>query len=741
MLIKHAILAMIAIGFVACQPVTETAPPKEYNLPIAPVINPETRVVPPEARAALSKVVIDNPTCKEIASTAKRTPCNFTLTYSQSNPFLEELHAGSVLVSEPSTAAPAGYLIKVVSNIPQGTGRMIKGTQASLGDAVVQGELVLKKSLTADDLMSSKVLRSSLKSLSSKFNFSFDEPVYDADDNPSTTDDQIRVKGNFLLEIDDGVSVDVTWKKVLGVPVYPNGVYFRAALGVRQNSSIEVSSKVTKKITKTIPLVSYAFKAFTVFVGPFPVVFVPKLVVSVNTSGEISADLKYSASEKINAIAGVEYDDGFNDISELTPLNKVFSSSFSVAKASAKFSGSVNIRIEVLAYDIGGPYAEVVGGLELDAALKRNPFWKLSGSFTVRVGLFADLYFDTFDYSKELFNKSFLITQSENQAPTIFFSTQDGTKIQLGKSYCVSVNSFDLEDDNGLGGPPITVTSSVEGPLTNGGTCGFGGFKLSPLTEGPRTVTAITTDSKGKSASASITLIAENSPPTAFIVKPKPSATIYSGQKIFLQGYSVDGNEKIDCSTVKPGNPKIVFSSNVAADLMPVACPETGAEAIFNGAGSHTLTITTTDTQGAVGTKSVTFNVLPAPITYSPDVALLVPQILDPTKVPTFYARDQVIPFSYRISDQDSPTVSYKWKLKLTPTSPASILLTQASLGLVNTSGVQTINLSFNTNLLPLGSCTLSGEDFIVTLEVSDGTNIAPPNEQNFHTANSCIPK
>jgi hypothetical protein len=741
MSIKHAFFSTIAVVFVACQPVTETpAPSKEYNLPIPPVINPETRVVPPEARAALSQVIIDNPVCRQAPSgTAKRPVCNLTLTYAQSNSFLEGLSPGNILVSEPSPAAPAGYLVKVVSNTGQGTGRVIKGVQAALGDAITQGEMSFKKSLKPSDLASSKSLRPSIHALSDKFGFSFDEILYDEDSNTSTTDDQIRVKGDFNFEYNDGIEADVTWKKVWGVPVYPNGVYLRAAVGIRQSANISVISNVSKKIEKSIELKSYTFDAITIFVGPVPLVFVPKIVVSVNAAGQATAKLEYSAREKFNAVAGVEYDDGFNNISELTPIKDIFSSELKSAEAAGKFDGNLGIRAELLLYDIVGPYIEISGGIQVDAAIKRNPFWILNGNVAMRLGLYVDLYFDTLDYSTELFKGSFKIGESENQAPTIFFSTQSGTKIQLGKSFCVAVSGFDLEDDYGLGGPPLTVTSSVEGPLTVSGTCGFGGL-LTPLTEGPRTITAITTDSKGKTASASITLIAENSPPTAFIVKPKPNATIYSGQKIFLQGYSVDGNEKIDCSTVKPGRPAIVFSSNVAADLMPVACPETGAEAIFNGAGSHTLTISTTDTQGAVGTKSVTFNVLPAPLTYPPDVTLLKPDILD-SEVPIYTSRNQDIPFSYRISDQDSPSVTYRWLLKPTPTSVISVLsATRFPLQSVNAPGGRTINLSFNTNNLPFGNCSLSGEDFSIILEVSDGTNTTPV-EQIFRTQNVCIPK
>jgi hypothetical protein len=749
MLIKNALLVMIAMSFVACQPVTETPPPKEYNLPIPPVINPETRVAPPEARAALSKVVIDNPTCRQAPSgTAKHPVCNFTLTYAQSNPFLEGLQPGNVLVSEPSTAAPAGYLIKVVSNTGQGTGRVIKGLQAALGDAITEGEIAFKKSLKPSDLASSKSLRPSVHALSDKFGFAFDEILYDEDSNTSTTDDQIRVQGDFNFEYNDGITADVTWKKKWGIPLYPNGVYLRAAVGIRQSANISVISKLTKKIEKSIELKSYTFDSFTIFVGPVPLVFVPKIVVSVNAVGQATAKLEYSAHEKFNALAGVEYDDGFNNISELTPIKDIFSSELKSAEATGKFDGNLGIRAELLLYDIVGPYIEISGGVQVDAATKRNPFWILNGSVAMRLGLYVDLYFDTLDYSTELFKSSFKIGESENQPPTVKFGNIDGGKIQLGKLSCVGVSTFDLEDDNGqlATGPYPTVVSSVDGPLTDNAKCGFLGFGFTPLTEGPRTITASVSDSKGKTASASVTLIAENSPPTAFIVKPKPNATIYSGQKIFLQGYSVDGNEKIDCSTVKPGRPTIVFSSNVAADLMPTACPETGAEAIFNGVGSHTLTVTTTDTQGAVGTKSVTFNVLPVPNNYPPDITLLEPQIIDPAKVPTYSSTSQIIPFRYRVSDTDSPVLTFTWKIKKTPTSPATVYVPSLATPLPgNTPGGQELSFALNTNTLPPGpSCSncigLSGEDFIVILEIADGGNIYTF-EQNFHTANYVIPK
>jgi hypothetical protein len=702
---------------VACDP-----PPPP--LVIEPKINIQTRVIDAGSRSAQTTTTIDNPVClKPSQETGLRPKCQFSLTFASSTTFLAGLTPGNLLVSEPSVSAPNGYLIKVSSVQVQGAGLIVKGEEAQIGDAIDQGEASFEKNLGINDLKSAEALRPSVRfgNRDNAFNISFDEVMFDQDGNPSTTDDQVRVKGTLNFASYDGFSAGIKWKKVLGVPIYPKGVYFRAALGFKESASITVSAKLEQTIDNSVALAKYTFSPITVWVGPVPLVFIPTIRVVVNAKGQASAALEYSATETFAAVAGVEYNNGFHNLSELTPLDQIFSQSVGVAGAATKLRGGLEANAEVLLYGLVGPYAKLSGYLDFDALIPRNPFWKLNGGIAASVGLHVDLVFKTLDYDAELFDQSFKIAESENQAPALkILSPANGIKVQLNQMVFggLCAEAKDLED----GDLPRQVTGAMTATIPKGTNCvGISSSVVSSL--GDKTFYVSATDSQGKSASASTTISVENSPPNAFIVKPKGGDVIYSGQKVLLQGYSIDGNETIDCTTAnKPGGPKLKFSSGSAGDTIPADVCQNPV-AVFNGTFSRLLTLTATDTQGAV--SSTNFNIAPwaVPSNYPPDAAILEPEVKDPDNPPAFTGINTTIELVGRVADQDTNTLTYRWWYKVTPDAAAVQLTAPTSVtGASGAAGV-IVHGFFNTNVLPTKCGGLSGTNFVILLEVSDGVN------------------
>ncbi|GIW36685.1 MAG: hypothetical protein KatS3mg073_0830 [Meiothermus sp.] len=234
-----------------------------------------------------------------------------------------------MLVSEPTPAAPYGLLQKVKGISRAGNTVTVQTEEADLGEALEQGEADFQKTLTPSDLQSAQALAQSVRFAGgltaysaqggvrpmATLDFSFDEVLYDQDNNPSTTNDQVRVSGKVFFDVQNGFSAGVSWKKVFGVPTYPNGVYFKAAYGIKQSAEVKVSSGLGYSINKEKELASFNFSPITVFVGPLPLVFVPSLKMVVNASGQVSAGLSFGATQSLNAQACLEYTNGFNNCS------------------------------------------------------------------------------------------------------------------------------------------------------------------------------------------------------------------------------------------------------------------------------------------------------------------------------------------------------------------------------------------------------------------------------------------
>jgi hypothetical protein len=94
-----------------------------------------------------------------------------------------------------------------------------------------------------------------------------------------------------------------------------------------------------------------------------------------------------------------------------------------------------------------------------------------------------------------------------------------------------------------------------------------------------------------------------NQPPNVDIQSPNQGTQVYQGETVKLRATVFDSNGgNINCS----------WTSNQAGDPFPISACEQ-ASVTFNTPGSRTLKLTATDSAGASGTDSVSFEVLPPP--------------------------------------------------------------------------------------------------------------------------------
>jgi hypothetical protein len=718
---KTALGLLLLLGLIATACGGPTPPPE---LPkVESKVAAATRVIPPSAKLEAFTLLNAN-TCLNQALAEARPKCNAKFVFDSTDSALSSISVGSVMVGAPSLKAPSGYSFTVSSITPKGASTEVLATEAAFGDAFDQGEAEFDVKLSPAQLTSAVALVPGLKfangqsKYSSKgglkplavFDFNFDSVVYDDDDNLSTTNDQVRAKGDFYFETGDGISAGLKWKKVWGVPVYPNGVYFKVAYGIKSRASVAVTIDITKTVEKEIELAQYNFAPITVFVGPVPLVFIPQVIITLNAKGQMSVKSTISASAKFDAFGCLEYNDGFNNCSS---FGQDFTAGIGGASAAMKARATLNAKGNIMLYGIVGPYVRAGAYLEIDAVVPRNPVWSLSAGAVAGLGLHVDLGIKTLNYDIEFFNKSFgTIATAENTAPEV---TNISPKADLLQNtiQAVCLSSNDLEDGaNKIASATVTVSGKGSFNLTQT-TCTP---SITWSSEGLQTVTATIKDSQGKSsAPKTVTFNVINTPPDVFFTAPLEGATVYVDTEFPLLAGWKDGNEALDCNKIS----WVVSGGTTVQNVTPAtpdnACGKPSAK--VSGVGAHTVTLNVTDSGGKKTSESRTINAIAKPNNFNaaPIGAILSPVSVDPAGIVKVFNNTQVILNAF-VKDADSQSLNFKWLL----TRVANNATVTINNNTINTDGSNAVNLPTNSFRIIDKFPNECGKEYIITLEITD---------------------
>ncbi len=190
-----------------------------------------------------------------------------------------------------------------------------------------------------------------------------------------------------------------------------------------------------------------------------------------------------------------------------------------------------------------------------------------------------------------------------NQSPTATITAPaSGTSVVQGTSITFSGSGSDPED-GALTGASLTWTSSINGAIGTGG-----GFTTGGLSIGTHTITLTAKDSQGATGSASITVIVSpkpNTPPTASITAPTSGTSVVQGTSISFAGTGSDVEDGALTGA------SLTWASSLNGAIGTGVSFSTSALNV----GTHTVTLTSHDSQGATGSASITVIITPKPNT------------------------------------------------------------------------------------------------------------------------------
>ncbi len=420
---KHLLTIIIAIAILtipfACKKKTENPNPDPKPTPGEVIVADITKVMDANTRAAISSI----------------DTTNFTFTFNGESDLLNNIKVGDILVDSASDLAHYGYLRRVTGITGTKGGKVVTTEQAGLTQAVLQGSIEFNSGKLKTTQISHMELAKGVTLVTNK---NSDFTVFDMDYNMEfgSGNDKITVDGNTSLDI--SVFFNFDWDYcILCAPPEVEVTLFESGVELNQSASINITSQYGASLSKRIPLATYYFQPWTFFVGPVPVVFVPKIELFIGVDGTLTAEFSTGANEAFNGKLGTRYtaDNGWSTIKDKSFTYNYYPPQLDV---SANVEANLGPEVSLMLYGVAGPFTNVTACAKLDAMLHSGTSnWDLDYKIGVKteVGIRIDVLFFEDEWSSDfcLFEQSLMHLENEPMETGVFFEKPvDGNWLPMG---------------------------------------------------------------------------------------------------------------------------------------------------------------------------------------------------------------------------------------------------------------------------------------------------------------------
>lgn len=391
----------------------------EPTCPAFYTLAPATSVIPPES----STVILRQDTS--------------TVVISSSSPYAQK-NVGDIICGRDSTTAPDGFLRKITSKTLVGDSTIFGTTQASLPEAfqlLYVNEVI---DLNPSEVKSYKMLPGATFAPGKSgpaFTITLNCVFFDQDHNPATTDDQIKLTGQYTFNPQLFINVETSWLTLKK---------FEAGIISSQNATITLSSNLQWTLDTVITVGTWNLAPLPIPSTPLWVT--PNLTLKAYVHGDLTVTFVTGISYTLQTKYGFGYaNNAYYNISE---SSKQFTYNPPQLNAQFNFEPGLELDAALLLCGVVGPYFGGKAGLHFLSTLsadmcKADLSFSLDALFYAVVGGKCDLIIKTFDY---------------NSAFQIYSYPIGNWKYQLGGTIVIN------PDPNSINAP-WTLT----GPCTYGG--------------------------------------------------------------------------------------------------------------------------------------------------------------------------------------------------------------------------------------------------------------------------------
>jgi hypothetical protein len=285
------------------------------------------------------------------------------------------LTPGNVLVADVSEKTPLGLLRKVVTVTTEGTTTTVVTAEASLDEALSNGAVAVDADLGANDIEQFAPARKGVRLDAQKGLAQLDQPSMTISLDIDLVDEGSRkVTLSGSQKITPSVSFDASVRCCTHTESH-----FTASVAVERK--LEAKAELSKEIKRSIPLGRIDFTPIRFTVGVVPVVIVPRMELTLETSGKISAGIVTSVSETTTSGVDLSTRDSRVTAREINTRSTAYQQP--TVFAAAEFTAGPRIRLSLMLYGVVGPYVQLtVKVIDLKADTSADSFvtLKLTGS-------------------------------------------------------------------------------------------------------------------------------------------------------------------------------------------------------------------------------------------------------------------------------------------------------------------------------------------------------------------------
>lgn len=587
---------------------TDLDPDSQFGLHrragLEPVLRPETLVLSTAEAGAIVGVEITNEEAC-ITDEPEHPVCEFALTFAT---VPDGVDVGSVINAGITPTTPNGLLVKVTGV----AGTTVRGVQATLQDALTQGEFWVEKVFAPDELRGDPVLAPGVTMAT--------RPTREGRRGAAAVPmfDLVSLPGELTLSIEpvDGVQLTGTIDFGAGCGL-AGGVggssvaWMEIACNAWESASLHVAATKDGPATTeryTVALVPLA--AFPIPIGPLVVVVVVDILVTVDLSGNVHVGLDYGGRQRTDVYGGLRFSlgHGLDHTGGVSTSGSSTSNALTQA-ASAGATGRAELRLSaygVLGVGTGGDVSVLFTG---DPA--KDPRWQVRGNAGVFIRMFLGLLgFELSASIRYSLKEPFEMGVWRNSPPAITVKWPGkGEVIALGGLVRkVEATAVDPED----GALPVTWTD-----LTTGATVsGSGPLDLALGQPGEHTLMVRAVDTHGAATEKAITVRVEAPSLTVELRPLRPDGTALrpvsaaAGTTILVEAV-LDSGEIL--SGVGCGD--VVWSATNATVTPDVSCRRSVR---LGQPGSATITARVTDSHGTTAEGSVKVTVTTAEVAVAP---------------------------------------------------------------------------------------------------------------------------